>query len=341
MEVRRKMNPLISVIIPVYNVESYLARCLDSIVGNTYRELEIICINDGSTDSSLRILNEYARKDGRIHVYSQNNKGVTAARNKGLEKACGEWISFVDADDWIHPQYFELLIEAWRLKGSSADIVCCQCVMPDKYCMDSQHYSVSDDIVSELSWDGINRYLFLCSTLWMRIYKRSLIGDFRLPENLISAEDTAANMIIMGRSASLNALHVSLHLYYYYQRQSSAVHTSNVAIRFPALNFIFYELDGFPSTVAKHRISELLLCYLSNFMLYRDTYDKTIYRDARALYRRVLAKWKTTRMHAFSQLSTYAKYLIWYYFPGLSHWYCLLRNPQLRESLRTEASKPV
>jgi len=94
-------NPKISIIIPVYNTEKYLRECLDSVVDQTLRNIEIICINDGSTDSSPAILREYETKDGRIRIIDQKNAGVSAARNQGLELAKGKYILFVDSDDWI------------------------------------------------------------------------------------------------------------------------------------------------------------------------------------------------------------------------------------------------
>ncbi len=92
---------MISIIVPVYNVEAYLPRCLESLTGQTCRDLEIICVNDGSTDGSLRILQDAAAKDGRIRVVDQKNQGLSGARNSGLQVARGEWVMFVDSDDWI------------------------------------------------------------------------------------------------------------------------------------------------------------------------------------------------------------------------------------------------
>ncbi len=116
-------EPIISVIIPVYNTEEYLPRCLDSILNNTYKNLQVICVNDGSVDNSLRILNEYASKDSRVLVIDKENEGVSVARNVGLEYAQGEYISFIDSDDWIHNNYFELLYKE-SIKNS-VDVICC------------------------------------------------------------------------------------------------------------------------------------------------------------------------------------------------------------------------
>ena len=96
------LNDTVSIIVPIYNKEKYLEKCLDSILGQTYRDLEIILVDDGSTDNSLVICQHYAEKDPRIKIYHKPNGGVSSARNLGLEKSTGKYISFVDPDDFIH-----------------------------------------------------------------------------------------------------------------------------------------------------------------------------------------------------------------------------------------------
>jgi glycosyltransferase involved in cell wall biosynthesis len=115
--------PKISIIIPVYNAENYLEECLLSISQQTFGDFEILAINDGSTDRSLEILKKYQEKEPRLQVISQENKGVSAARNLGLENAQGEYITFVDADDWLHPETLEQYIEIAKKKS---DIVISQ-----------------------------------------------------------------------------------------------------------------------------------------------------------------------------------------------------------------------
>lgn len=99
----------ISVIVPVYNMEKYLVRCLESIVNQTYPDLEIICVNDGSTDSSAKILETYASKDKRIKLITKENGGLSSARNAGINAATGEFITFVDSDDWIQPDTYNIV----------------------------------------------------------------------------------------------------------------------------------------------------------------------------------------------------------------------------------------
>ena len=118
-----EQRPLISVIIPVYNVEKYLRQCLDSVAGQTYDNLEVICIDDGSTDSSGAILDEYGTKDQRFKIVHQENRGLSAARNKGLEFVKGDYISFIDSDDWIKPDFYQKLQDA--AVCSNADVIQC------------------------------------------------------------------------------------------------------------------------------------------------------------------------------------------------------------------------
>lgn len=104
-------NALVSIIIPIYNVESYLAQCLDSILGQSYKNIEVICIDDGSTDSSGAIAQQYANKDPRVRIITQANAGQSAARNRGLEQASGEYVAFIDSDDYIDREFIKELVE--------------------------------------------------------------------------------------------------------------------------------------------------------------------------------------------------------------------------------------
>jgi len=116
-------NIKVSIIIPVYNVEKYLRQCLDSVVNQTLKEIEAICVDDGSTDNSLSILEEYAEKDHRIRVLTQENMGSGVARNRAIQQATGEYIGFMDSDDWADPTMFEKLYENAKLNDS--DITMC------------------------------------------------------------------------------------------------------------------------------------------------------------------------------------------------------------------------
>lgn len=114
---------LVSLIIPVYNAEKWIKRCLNSILNNTYTNFEIICVNDGSTDGSSGIIKALQASDDRIKLVSQTNRGVSAARNAGLQQVRGEYVTFVDADDWVHPMYLASLVTC--LERYDADIAIC------------------------------------------------------------------------------------------------------------------------------------------------------------------------------------------------------------------------
>ena len=114
----------VSVIIPVYNVEKYLRECLDSVINQTLKDIEIICVNDGSTDNSLQILEEYAQKDERIKIIAQENKGQAVARNVGIKIAQGEFIGFLDSDDYLDLNFYENLYN--RAKETNSNIVVCE-----------------------------------------------------------------------------------------------------------------------------------------------------------------------------------------------------------------------
>ena len=116
-----KSRPLISIIVPVFNAEKYIAQCLDSILNQTYKYLEILCINDGSGDNSINILNQYKNRDSRIVIIDKQNEGISATRNIGLKKAKGEYLMFVDADDWLDPYACEKAL--MTLDKNKADIV--------------------------------------------------------------------------------------------------------------------------------------------------------------------------------------------------------------------------
>ena len=127
------ITPKISVIVPVYNAEKYLHRCIDSILSQTFTDFELLLIDDGSKDGSGAICDEYAAKDNRVRVFHKENGGVSSARNLGLDNACGEWVTFVDADDYVLPSYLATYIEI-----STANVdMCVVGIIPD--------YSISSD----------------------------------------------------------------------------------------------------------------------------------------------------------------------------------------------------
>ena len=169
---------LISVIVPVYNVESYVAECIESIQNQTYMNLEIILVNDGSTDNSGDICDQYATYDERIKVIHKENAGVSAARNTGIEAANGDYIAFVDSDDYIAPNMYEDMLRI--LKENDLDILECT-AFRDKGgeiiegCNDGSLEIFNRD-------EALKMAMYDCFVaVWSQLYKRSAIDDVRFP----------------------------------------------------------------------------------------------------------------------------------------------------------------
>lgn len=181
-------QPLISVIIPVYNVEQYLSQCISSVINQTYSNLEIICVNDASTDRSPEILNQFTRKDQRIHVIEKQNEGVSRARNVGLQRAHGQYVMFVDADDWIESDTCEKALAA--INGNGADIVMWsyvseygasnssktifpnKCVFERQEILDKLHRRFIGIVGDELERPELADAI---CPVWGKLYKRNLI----------------------------------------------------------------------------------------------------------------------------------------------------------------------
>ena len=167
---------LISVIVPVYNTEKYVAKCLESILGNTYTNIEVLCVDDGSTDDSLKVIESFSQKDNRVKVISQKNSGVSAARNNGIMQANGEYIAFVDSDDIVSKYYFESLYEL--AKKEVADIVFCSY----KKVLKQDATLINKSIDNSLNDYHIvtPREIMECEHqkkyIWGRIYKKSIIA---------------------------------------------------------------------------------------------------------------------------------------------------------------------
>lgn len=163
-------NIKVSIVIPVYNVEKYLRQCLDSVINQTLKDIEIICINDESTDGSLEILQEYEKKDSRIKIINKKNEGLSAARNQGLELAKGEYVSFIDSDDWINKTFCEALYTA--AKKYDIDIACGGIVrvngkrQRNKLVYTKEEFTKDVDKKNELTKTPVYSYV------WNKIYKR-------------------------------------------------------------------------------------------------------------------------------------------------------------------------
>ena len=210
--------PKISVIIPVYNVEKYIKECLESVVNQTFTDIEIICINDGSTDNSLSILEEYAKKDSRIKIINQQNSGLSATRNNGIKAAQGEFIGFVDSDDYIDLDFYEKLYDA-AIKNN-CDISCATIIRKrpnsEKYRVHYTEEKIYTTLEDKLKACSIPK----CCYVWNKIYKTGLIKDYPFAVGLYF-EDVLWTPETLKRSNSM--VSVPNVNYYYMVNQNSIV----------------------------------------------------------------------------------------------------------------------
>lgn len=182
------MNPLISIIVPVYNAEKTLKRCIDSIINQTYTNWELLLIDDGGKDNSGSICNEYAKKNC-IRVFHKQNGGVSSARNLGLDNAKGDWIAFCDSDDYVNPNWLEIYVSLIST-NSVVDMACQGMIktglcMPSDYCKGIEYYGEAKEALILL------RQFSLLGFVWNKIFKKSIIekNSLRFDENLVFMED--------------------------------------------------------------------------------------------------------------------------------------------------------
>lgn len=220
----------LSIIIPAYNVEEYLSKCLDSILGQDYSDYEVICVNDGSMDGTRAILEHYYGSHDNLIVINQENAGMSASRNRGIEHAKGDYIMFVDSDDWLEPSSLRSLMES----ANGEDVIEFQC---RKYYEESGNYSETPVAGSTKTvcggWDFFNQERlavrdihFVC--VWQRLYRRGFLKEknLRFEESVRRAEDDLFTTMVMWHAESVKV--VSIVVYNYRVRPNSITTSVNI-----------------------------------------------------------------------------------------------------------------
>lgn len=244
---------MISVIVPVYNAEKYLPQCIDSILAQTYTDFELIIVDDGSTDRSGQICDEYKDKDSRVYVVHQENRGVSAARNAGIDMAKGEYIAFVDSDDFIHNQMLELLFFA--LTKYSVDIsVCTSNSIKDRKSCSEKHYAqfnserlTAEELLVRHEWDY--------NYAWGKLYSKKLFSEIRYPEGKIF-EDTLTTYKLLFKSKNTEIIWIDLPLYFYFYNEEGISHSFWMPRELEVFEGIraqmdFYKLKGYEKAFEK------------------------------------------------------------------------------------------
>ncbi|MCD8365528.1 MAG: glycosyltransferase [Clostridiales bacterium] len=263
------MKPTVSIIIPVYNTEKYLKRCIDSVLNQNYTDFELILADDGSTDMSGAICDEYAAADSRVRVIHKENSGVSDTRNAAIAQACGTWLQFADSDDWLTPDATGLFVRAAQEHP-------CDMVIADFYRVVGERFSRKGDIDRE---DVMTREDFAACmmdnppdfyywVIWNKFYRRDLIEQYNLKMDTTVnwCEDFLFNMEYILHAASFYALHAPV--YYYRKRKGSLISQS----------------IGIGKTV---RMKMMVFEYYNNF--YKNIYDEKDYsKKRRQIYRFLL-----------------------------------------------------
>lgn len=267
--------PLISIIVPVYNTEKYLPKCLDSILAQSYKNLEIILVNDGSKDGSGDICDKYAAMDSRIKVFHKENEGVSKARNVALEIATGEYIGFVDSDDTISHEMFEILYN--NLVKNEVEISICDFKMVYN---DKEEHLNPENLSMKLSSDkAIENILlgkYFQGHLCNKLFKADVIKGLRFDEDIYVYEDML--LVIKAVLNSKNVFFDSTPLYDYYMREGSALHTVFNYRRYSAHTACIRMLDEINHSTVENK-EQLSKCVYTAILICNTVFLQKLYYD--------------------------------------------------------------
>lgn len=212
---------LLSVIVPVYKVELYLRRCIDSIRKQTYQNLQIILVDDGSPDNCGTICDEYTKLDSRIIAVHQENEGLSGARNNGLLFAKGEYIAFVDSDDWLAPTMYETLIK--MMEGQNLDMARCSVIGSDGMHEDRilPHAHIANQLVTGRDVFELYFTEFLCKVVWNAVYRRDIVMGILSPSGCHSQDNYVSGRYLYRTKRMMITDEC---LYYYYKNPTSTTH---------------------------------------------------------------------------------------------------------------------
>lgn len=262
-------KPKLSIIVPCYNVEEYLEKCLESILGQTYRDFQLILVNDGSTDASLEICKKYQEKDERIEIINKENGGLVNARKSGVQAASGEYIGWVDSDDWIEPTYFEELIKAQEETG--ADVVAAghfhdigESSAVIKNGIACGVYS-KEEILSKVLYTGTFYEYGITPQVYTKLVRSDLMrtAELAVDERIAAGEDAAVTYPILSVADKICITDICG--YHYIQRQGSMTKVENPNEREKIRTLLVFLKNSF----AEHGVWEIMqpqLCMYEKYM---------------------------------------------------------------------------
>jgi glycosyltransferase involved in cell wall biosynthesis len=264
------MNKTVSVIVPVYNTAAYLEKCLQSICKQTYSNLEIICIDDGSTDGSSKITDSFAKIDSRFIVVHKENGGESNARNIGLELATGDYIAFVDCDDWIEPKMYEKLVE--KMENTECDLVASGYFFDT----DSSSYKVKNESkVTDQIFGKEELYSYVFKRdfykgfpmyLWCKLFKKNILYQNEKKINFNESLKLGGDAVFFIKVANQvkRACYLDEAFYHYYQRNTSTFHSKKLDILEDLLRAYEYIIED----LNNYTVAEETICYAKRFLVY-------------------------------------------------------------------------
>lgn len=253
-------NPKISIIVPVYKVENYLDKCVESILNQTVKDFELILVDDGSPDNCPKICDEYLLKDSRVKVIHKENGGLSDARNAGIKEAKGDWLSFIDSDDFIAPDMIETLLS--NAENENADIAVCDAVLfkdgEKPAFTDSTKKTVMDS--TEAQGKMINERLFVVNT-WNKIYKKSLFDDITFPKGKLY-EDLATTYKLLDKSKKV--VYINGKKYAYLQRATSIMGQTGYKMKADKVEIVAEMIDYYKNNGKIDNFFHGIMDYLLN-----------------------------------------------------------------------------
>ncbi len=284
-------NPTISIIVPVYNTEQYLPKCLDSIAAQTFTDFEVLMIDDGSTDGSGEICDRYSQSDSRFIVIHQSNQGVSASRNNGLKQARGNYIAFVDSDDYVHPQMLELLYMAIRqgdydfstaryLSVNIDQEIEIERIIEPRF----RKLSAEEIICNLFGKSGEDVQYMVC---WNKLYNKCLLENIYFSAFKVS-EDLLFNIEVFSKVCQ--AIEVDSKLYYYTQRNTSASHSVSEKQIIDRIDASYTCLRYIPSGSAEEAccVTKLYkVLFSSRFFGRKEMYQKNVARRIKEVHKQI------------------------------------------------------
>ena len=275
------MKSLISIIVPVYNTSKYLERCLNSLINQTYKNIEILIVNDGSTDNSLEICKNYQKKDKRVIILDKKNSGPSLTREYGFKHSKGEYLMFVDSDDWVDLDYCEYLLDL--IKKANADVASCS------YYINNSRINEEELLIELKKEEIIKNYLsysYIKGCVWNKIYKKSIIKSKYFAGDLKTAEDILFTCNVIINSKKLICSTVPKYHY----------NVSNISIT--------------RSNVTKKNLDDKLYSHIEQIFLVNNFYPKDFEIQGKAiekLYNELIETYNDIISDEDNNLDKYAK----------------------------------